>query len=66
MIKVLLDTNVILDIAMKRQAFYQDAVTVFNKLSQHKISAYISSSIAMNTVYVLGKATNKEFIEAIS
>ena len=42
------------------QAFYQDAVTVFNKLSQHKISAYISSSIAMNTVYVLGKATNKE------
>ena len=41
MIKILLDTNVILDIAMKRQAFYQDAVTVFNKLSQHKISAYI-------------------------
>jgi predicted nucleic acid-binding protein len=60
--KILLDTNVVLDVAMKRQAFYPDAVAVLNKLklNQNNISAYISSSIAMNTVYILGKATNQE------
>jgi predicted nucleic acid-binding protein len=58
--KVLLDTNVILDFAMKRYPFYPDSIAVFKILGKQKISAYISASIATDIVYILSKKFNKE------
>lgn len=40
MIKALIDTNVIIDIALKRQPFYQDAVNIFKKISEQKVQGY--------------------------
>lgn len=37
MIKLLLDTNVILDIALKRLPFFNDAVAIFSKIDEQLI-----------------------------
>ena len=56
MIKVLLDTNVILDIALKRPQFYEDAAAVFQKMFENKITGYISASSVTDIFYILKRA----------
>jgi predicted nucleic acid-binding protein len=60
MIKVLIDTNVIIDIALKRQPFYQDAAKIFKKISEQKLRGYISATIATDVFYLLRKDSGKE------
>ena len=44
MIKALLDTNVILDVALKRPLLYEEASAVFQKIFENKITGYVSAS----------------------
>ncbi|GHT49073.1 PIN domain-containing protein [Bacteroidia bacterium] len=60
MIKALIDTNVIIDIALKRQPFYQDAVNIFKKISEQKVQGYISATIVTDVFYLLRKDEGKD------
>ena len=60
MIPILLDTNIILDIALKREKFYNDAACIFIKIHKKELSAYISASSITDIFYLLKKSAGKE------
>lgn len=53
--KVLLDTDVILDFLYEREKYYPDAVSIFALIENNKFKAYVSSRIIWNLFYLLSK-----------
>lgn len=53
--KLFIDTNIVLDLLGKREAFYQDAAMLFSLADRGEVSLYISSLSMANTNYVLSK-----------
>ena len=53
MSKLLVDTNVVLDLLAKREPFYDSAAKLFSLADKKKISLSISSLTFANTSYVL-------------
>lgn len=53
--KVLIDTNIILDVLCKRPAFYEDSAKVFKLCEVKKISGVISALSIPNIMYILRK-----------
>lgn len=60
MIKVLLDTNIILDIALKRPHFYDNAARIFKKIDEGKTRAFVLASAITDIFYILQKESGKE------
>jgi len=60
MMKALIDTNVILDIALKREPFVKDAVSLFQKINEQTIQGFISATIATDVFYLLQRESGKE------
>jgi len=56
MIKVLIDTNIIIDFFSEREPFYKDAEIVFQEINGKQISGYISASAVTDIFYLLRKA----------
>ncbi|MDR2476208.1 MAG: PIN domain-containing protein [Treponema sp.] len=54
--KVLLDTNVILDVLLHREPFYEDSRAVYDLVERHEISGCVSSSAMTDIFYLLYKA----------
>jgi predicted nucleic acid-binding protein len=52
---VLLDTNIVLDFALKRASFYEDAQTIIAEIAGGKIRGYITASMATDIYYLLQK-----------
>lgn len=63
--KVLIDTNIILDVLCKRPDFYEDSARVFKLCEVKKISGVISALTIPNLVYILRKELNAEKIKEI-
>ncbi|MUP45376.1 PIN domain-containing protein [Gramella sp. BOM4] len=55
MIKLLIDTNIIIDLLSKRQGFYNDAARLFSQADKNQIQLSISSLTFANTNYILTK-----------
>lgn len=53
--KLLLDTNVVLDLLAKRDPFYKDAAMLFSLADQKKIMLTINALTFANLNYILGK-----------
>ncbi|MDR1738096.1 MAG: PIN domain-containing protein [Candidatus Symbiothrix sp.] len=53
--KILLDTNIILDVLLRRTPFYNAAVDIFRLIDEQKAEAYISATIATDIYYLLRK-----------
>ena len=53
--KVLIDTNFILDVLCKRPAFYEDSAKIFKLCEVKKISGVISALSIPNIMYILRK-----------
>ena len=53
--KVLIDTNIILDVLCKRPVFYEDSAKIFKLCEVKKISGVISALSIPNIVYILRK-----------
>lgn len=60
MIKALIDTNVILDIALKRAPFFEDASNLFAKMDDQLFEGYISASSITDIYYIVSKQLNKQ------
>ena len=59
--KVLIDTNVILDYALIRQPFYDLADRIFALVEQKQIEGYICASTFTDLFYILRKPRGKEW-----
>lgn len=57
--KVLVDTNVILDIALKRQPFVQPAALLWRLAEQKEITACLSNTSVTDIFYIVKKHTDK-------
>ena len=53
--KVLLDTNILLDILEKREPYFSDSYEVFKKSAERKIEAIIGASSVTDIYYVTRK-----------
>jgi len=53
--KLLIDTNIIIDLLAKREDFYREAQELFTLAEERKFSLYISSLTFVNTHYILSK-----------
>ena len=58
--KVLIDTNIILDVLCKRPGFYEDSANIFNLCEVGKISGVISALTVPNIIYILRKELDAE------
>jgi predicted nucleic acid-binding protein len=56
--KVLVDTNIIIDLLAKRDGFYQDAQDLFTLADMKNIKLFISSLSFANTFYLLSRSLN--------
>ena len=52
---VFIDTNVILDVILKNEGFWQDAIKVFRQAELGEIQAYISASSVTDIFYIASK-----------
>ena len=59
--KILIDTNIILDYALIRQPFYDLADRIFVSIEQEKIEGYICASAFTDLFYILRKPRGKEW-----
>lgn len=58
--KVLIDTNIIVDVALERQPFYPESVQVISLAYQKQISGYLSASTWSDIYYIIRKQKGRE------
>ena len=57
--KILLDTNIVLDILLEREPFVKNAKEIFLLIENKKVEAYICATTMTTIHYLIGKETNK-------
>ena len=50
--ELLIDTNIVLDVLLKREPFYQDAVKVMNLAQYDDVQEYVSASAVTDIYYI--------------
>jgi predicted nucleic acid-binding protein len=60
-VRVLIDTNIVLDLALIREPFYEEADLVFALIEQQKIQGYISATTFSDLYYILRKKKGKKW-----
>ena len=63
--KILIDTNIILDVLCNRSDFYKDSLEVFRFCEAGRITGYISALSIPNIVYIMRKELDSEKIKEI-
>ena len=63
--KVLVDTNVILDVLCNRKEFVEDSLRVFQRCEAQHMTGYISALSIPNIVYIVRKELDPEQIKEI-
>ncbi len=58
--QVLIDTNIILDIALQREPFFEVADQIFGKIDEGKMKGFITASSVTDIYYVSRKASGHE------
>jgi len=58
--RVLIDTNVILDIGLKRQPFFDSSSELFYLIDQNKISGFVTATTITDIYYITKKETSNE------
>ena len=64
--KLLLDTNILLDVLMEREPFYKLSARIWDECSYKKFEGYISSLSFANMVYNMRKKLTPESIEILA
>ena len=53
--KILIDTNIVLDVLLKRPSFYQDSFAIFQLVDQERITGCITASAITDIFYIANK-----------
>jgi predicted nucleic acid-binding protein len=68
-LKVLIDTNIIVDVALERQPFYPDSQKILSIAYHQQIEGYISASTVSDLYYIIrkvkGRSLTLEFLQGI-
>jgi predicted nucleic acid-binding protein len=59
-VKILIDTNVILDLLLEREPFVEDAIALFEQIEQSNLKGYIAATTITNIFYIIRKAKGRE------
>jgi predicted nucleic acid-binding protein len=59
-VKVLLDTNIVVDVALERQPFFGNSETVLSFVEEGEIEGYISASSFGDLFYILRKQKGRD------
>ena len=57
--KILLDTNIVLDILLQREPFCDDAKIIFELIESNQISGYLCATTITTIYYLVSKSKNK-------
>ena len=60
MLKIFIDTDVILDVLLKREPYHLSATYILRQIELNKIKAYTSPLVLANLHYILSKATTQK------
>ena len=63
--KILLDTNIVLDVLLQREPFCGDAKTIFELIESNKISGYLCATSITTIYYLISKSNNKSQADII-
>jgi predicted nucleic acid-binding protein len=63
--KLLVDTNIIIDLLAKRREFYAEAAYLFSLADQRKVELYVCSLSFANTHYILNRQLNESKVREI-
>lgn len=58
--KILIDTNIIVDVALERQPFYPESLEVISFVYQKKIEGYILASSFSDLYYIIRKQKGRD------
>ncbi|MFB2971947.1 type II toxin-antitoxin system VapC family toxin [Aerosakkonema sp. BLCC-F183] len=59
-VKILIDTNIIVDVALERQPFYSESVQVLSLVHRKEVEGYISASTVSDLYYIIRKPKGRE------
>jgi predicted nucleic acid-binding protein len=63
--KILIDTNIVIDLLAKRKDYYDDAANLFSQADKNELTLTISSLTFANTNYILTKLKSPKEARAI-
>jgi len=58
--QVLIDTNIIIDIALQREPFFETANQIFDKIDEEKIKGFVTASTITDIYYISKKVCGRE------
>ena len=65
--KVLIDTNIALDVILEREPFVESATEIFELVETGKLQGYIAATTITNICYIVRKLKSREFaLQAIT
>jgi predicted nucleic acid-binding protein len=59
-VKILIDTNVVLDLLLEREPFVENAFALFEKIEQGNLEGYIAATTITNIFYIIRKTEGRE------
>jgi len=59
-VKILIDTNVVLDLVLERQPFVESAILVFERIERGNLAGYIAATTITNIFYIIRKIEGRE------
>lgn len=58
--KVLIDTNVVLDLLLEREPFVETAIALFEQIERDNLAGYIAATTITNIFYIIRKTEGRE------
>jgi len=59
-VKVLIDTNVVLDLLLERPPFVETAIALFERIERGSLAGYIAATTITNIFYIIRKTEGRE------
>jgi predicted nucleic acid-binding protein len=58
--KILIDTNVVLDLLLEREPFVENAITLFEQVERGNMEGHIAATTITNIFYIIRKTEGRE------
>jgi predicted nucleic acid-binding protein len=59
-VKILIDTNIVLDLILEREPFVENAIALFEQIEQGRLKGYIAATTITNIFYIIRKMQGRE------
>jgi predicted nucleic acid-binding protein len=59
-VKILIDTNIVLDLLLEREPFIDNAIALFEQIEQGNLEGYIAATTITNIFYIIRKTEGRE------